>query len=188
MWSEMLIRDSSEGRSDPPETAMVPRHHPVGVGAAVDVRPSMVRSAEPVGDQHGNAVAVVVPSPQTRPITGCDRSVPQRPPCLMVPTCLIDRRWREMAAMLDLAIPLVGNSDRCGRPRRFGSRRTRSLRRPAMNAPPSPHDRHHVPRTPQAHAIRHDERCGRVHPRGRNPALRGAAARRDPAADAEIAM
>ena len=68
----------------------------------------MVRSAEPVGDQHGNSVAVVVPGPQTRPINGCDRSVPQRPPCLMVPTCLIDRRWRVVAAMLDLAIPLVG--------------------------------------------------------------------------------
>jgi hypothetical protein len=77
------------------ETAMVPRHHPVGVGAAVDVRPGMVGSAQPVGDQHGNAVAVVVPGPQTRPITGCDRSIPQRPPCLMVPTCLIDCRWRE---------------------------------------------------------------------------------------------
>src|SRR6185312_4415843 len=91
----------------PAQTAMVPRHHPVGVGAAVDVRPRIVRSAQPVGDQHGNSVAVVVPRPQTRPITGGDRSIPQRPPYLMVPTCLIDRRWREVvAATLDPAIPL----------------------------------------------------------------------------------
>ena len=32
------------------------------------------------------------------------------------------------------------------------------LETPAMNAPPSPHDRHHVPRTPQAPAIGPDER------------------------------
>ena len=38
------------------------------------------------------------------------------------------------------------------------------LERPAMNAPPSPHDRHHVPRSPQAPAIRPDERCGRYNP------------------------
>src|ERR1700754_2386884 len=91
---------------------MVPRHHAVGVSPAVDVRPRMVRSAQPVGDQHGNSVAVVVPSPQTRPINGCDRSIPQRPPpCLLVPKCLIDRRWREvLAAVLELAIPLVENT------------------------------------------------------------------------------
>jgi hypothetical protein len=60
------------------ETAMVPRHHAVGVGPAVDVRPRMVRSAEPLGDQHGHSVTVVVPCPQPRPINGCDRSIPQR--------------------------------------------------------------------------------------------------------------
>jgi hypothetical protein len=38
------------------------------------------------------------------------------------------------------------------------------LETPAINAPPSPHDRHHVPRTPQAPAIPPDERCGQYNP------------------------
>src|SRR6476646_2973491 len=61
------------------ETAMVPRHHAVSVSPAVDVGPSIVRSAEPIGNQHGNSMAVVVPSPQTRAINGCDRLIPQTP-------------------------------------------------------------------------------------------------------------
>src|SRR6185369_13891094 len=48
------------------------------------------------------------------PSTEVTDRYPKRPPCLMVPTCLIDRRWREVAAIvLDLAIPLgekPGNS------------------------------------------------------------------------------
>jgi len=38
------------------------------------------------------------------------------------------------------------------------------LETPVMNAPPSPHDRLHVPHSPQAPAIGPDERCGRSTP------------------------
>ena len=55
-------------------------------------------------------------------------------------------------------------------------RRTPKLETPAMNAPPSPHDRHRVPRTPQAPAIRPDEQWRRYGPL-EGLALRAAAAR-----------
>jgi hypothetical protein len=63
---------------------MVPRDHPISVGPAVNCRPGIVWHAESVGYQYGNSVAVVVPGPQTCPINGCDQSVAQRPPSLMV--------------------------------------------------------------------------------------------------------
>jgi hypothetical protein len=69
--------------------------------------------------------------------------------------------------------------------RRFGSRRrTRSLKRPAAVAARSP------PRATQSASACHSARrtVRPVHPRLRDPAQRVAAARRDPAADAEIAM
>ena len=72
---------------------MVPRHNPIGIGPPVDRRPGVVWRAKPVGDQHGNPVAVIGPRPQTGPINGCDRSVPQRLPCLLVSNYLsmVDR-------------------------------------------------------------------------------------------------
>ena len=74
------------------QTSMVPRHNSVGLGPPVDIRPGIVWGAKPVGDHHGNPVAFIAPRPQTGPINGCDRSEPQRPPCLLCLDYLIDGR------------------------------------------------------------------------------------------------
>src|ERR1700747_1143492 len=69
---------------------MVPRHNSKGFGLSVDRRPGVVWRAKAVGDQHRNSVALIAPRPQTGPINRCDRSVPQRMPCLLMPIDLED--------------------------------------------------------------------------------------------------
>jgi hypothetical protein len=93
-------------------------------------------------------------------------------------------RWLEWGSSAGGCL-LVASAFELDEPAR--ARRTRSLR-PAMNAPPSPHDRHHVPRTRKPLPFGPTNGAAGTTPLEGPGSARCSRSTRPDAADAEIAM